>query len=352
MPSTAMIEAEGLSKTFRVARRRPGIAGGLRSVVDPEVRAVRAVADLALRVERGEMIGLIGPNGAGKSTTIKMLTGILTPSGGHMHVAGLDPQRQRRELAARIGVVFGQRSQLWWDLPLLDSLRLLRHLYRVPAARHEANLARLRSLLELDEFLDTPVRQLSLGQRMRGDLAAALLHDPELVYLDEPTIGLDVVAKARIRQFLRRINAERGVTVVLTTHDMDDIEALCPRMVIVDHGRKLYDGAVAGIRERFATERTLIAVLDEAEAAALPKDASGQLVLGELPAGVQQVEAEAPRVALRFGRDALPAHELVAWLGARHRLRDVTFAEPQIEDVIRRVYEEGLLLREASAVQG
>ncbi len=352
MPSSAMIETEGLSKAFRVARRRPGIIGGLRSVVDPEVRTVHAVSDLSLVVARGEMIGLIGPNGAGKSTTIKMLTGILAPSGGRMRVAGLDPQRQRRELAARIGVVFGQRSQLWWDLPLLDSLRLLRHLYRVPAARHEQNLAHLRTLLALDEFLATPVRQLSLGQWMRGDLAAALLHDPELLYLDEPTIGLDVVAKARIREFLRGINAERGVTVVLTTHDMDDIEALCPRMVIVDHGRKLYDGAVAGIRERFATERTLVAVLDDAEAAGLPKDAAGQIALSELPLGVRQAPAEAPRVALRFSREALPAHELVAWLGARHRLRDVTFEEPQIEDVIRRVYEEGLLLRDATVVQG
>src|SRR5947209_11277169 len=176
----AIIEAKQLSKTFRVARRRPGLLGGLRSVVDPEVRIVQAVHELSLVVERGEMIGLVGPNGAGKSTTIKMLTGILMPSGGEVHVAGLNPQRQRRELAGRIGVVFGQRSQLWWDLPLIDSLRLLRYLYRVPEDRHEANLERLRSMLALDEFIDTPVRQLSLGQRMRGDLAAALLHDPEL----------------------------------------------------------------------------------------------------------------------------------------------------------------------------
>jgi ABC-2 type transport system ATP-binding protein len=352
MTEAAMIEAEGLCKTFRVARRRPGLFGGLRSVVDPEVRVVRAVGDLALRVTRGEMIGLVGPNGAGKSTTVKMLTGILTPSAGHMRVAGLDPQRQRRALAARIGVVFGQRSQLWWDLPLIDSLRLLRHLYRVPQARHEENLTRLRALLELDAFLDTPVRQVSLGQRMRGDLAAALLHDPELLYLDEPTIGLDVVAKARIREFLRAINAERGVTVVLTTHDMDDIETLCRRMVIIDHGRKLFDGAVAGIREQFGGERTLIAVLDEADATGLPHETDGQPLLRDLPAGVRQVAAEAPRIALRFTRDALPAHELVAWLGARHRLRDVTFAEPQIEDVIRRIYEEGLLLPQTSVVQG
>ena len=339
-----LIEAEDLSKTFRVAQRRPGLLGGLRGVVNPRMRIVHAVRDLALTVERGEMVGLVGPNGAGKSTTVKMLTGILMPSGGSVRVAGLDPQRQRRDLAGRIGVVFGQKSQLWWDLPLIDSLRLLRYLYRVPEERHAANLERLRHLLQLDEFLQTPVRQLSLGQRMRGDLAAAMLHDPELLYLDEPTIGLDVVAKARIREFLRAINAERGVTVLLTTHDMDDIEALCPRMVIIDHGRKLYDGAVSGIRERFGGERTLIAVLDEADLAQLPVGADSMPIVPDLPAGVRQTPAEPPRVALAFGREALPAHELVAWLGARYRLRDVTFEEPDIESVIRRIYEEGLLL--------
>ena len=342
----AMIEAMGLSKVFRVARRRPGLLGGLRSVVDPELRIVSAVQDLDLLVERGEMIGLVGPNGAGKSTTIKMLTGILTPSGGSMRVANLNPLSQRRELAARIGVVFGQKTQLWWDLPLIDSLRLLRHLYRVPEERHSANLKRLRDMLALDEFLDTPVRQLSLGQRMRGDLAAALLHDPELLYLDEPTIGLDVVAKARIREFLLSINAEKGVTVLLTTHDMDDVEMLCPRMLIIDHGRKLYDGTVEAIRVRFGGERTLIAVLDPAELAALAHDSEGQPVLDGLPEGVRLARIEAPRIWLSFSREAIPAHELVSWLGARHHLRDVTFEEPQIEDVIRRIYEEGLLLKE------
>ena len=348
-----MIEADGLSKTFRVAKRRPGLLGGLRSVVDPEVRIVHAVRDLSLHVEPGEMIGLVGPNGAGKSTSIKMLTGILVPSNGTMRVARLNPTTQRRQLASRIGVVFGQRSQLWWDLPLIDSLRLLRYLYKVPEERHNANLAQLRTMLDLDEFIDTPVRQLSLGQRMRGDLAAALLHEPELLYLDEPTIGLDVVAKARIREFLLTINAERGVTVLLTTHDMDDVEALCPRMLIIDHGRKLYDGTVASIRERFGGERTLVAVLEPVEFGSLPHDGQGQPVLEQLPEGVRQIRTEAPQVWLSFGKDALPAHELIAWLGARHRLRDVTFLEPEIEDVIRRIYEEGLLLDEvALSLQG
>jgi len=342
-----MIRADGLSKMFRVARRRPGFLGGIRSVVDPEVRKVMAVHDLSLSVERGEIIGLVGPNGAGKSTTIKMLTGILVPSGGEMRVAGFNPLRQRREMASHIGVVFGQRSQLWWDLPLIDSLRLLRHLYRVPEASFNSNLAQLRAMLALDEFMDTPVRQLSLGQRMRGDLAAALLHDPELLYLDEPTIGLDVVAKARIREFLLKVNVERGATILLTTHDMDDVEALCPRMLIIDHGRKLYDGSVGDIRERFGGERTLVAVLDPAQLAGLQRGADGQPMMDDLPAGVRLLRSEEPRIWLGFSREAILAHELVAWLGARYRLRDVTFQEPEIEDVIRRIYEEGLLLQEA-----
>ncbi len=346
-----IIEAEGLSKVFRVVRRRPGLLGGLRSVVDPQVRLVHAVQDLSLHIERGEMIGLLGPNGAGKSTTIKMLTGILTPSGGTMRVAGMNPLTQRRELASRIGVVFGQKSQLWWDLPLIDSLRLLRHLYRVPEERHNSNLARLRAMLDLDEFLETPVRQLSLGQRMRGDLAAALLHDPQLLYLDEPTIGLDVVAKARIREFLLAINAEQNVSVLLTTHDMDDVEMLCPRMLIIDHGRKLYDGTVEAIRERFGGERALIATFDPAELSELPRNNEGQPVLNDLPQGVSQVRAESPRIWLSFGREAIPAHELVSYLGARYRLRDVTFQEPEIEDIIRRIYEENLLLQETEIIQ-
>jgi ABC-2 type transport system ATP-binding protein len=239
------------------------------------------------------------------------------------------------------GVVFGQRTQLWWDLPLIDSLRLSQHLYRVPKQRFETNLELLRKWLDLDEFLDTPVWQLSLGQRMRGDLAVALVHDPELLYLDEPTIGLDVVAKARIREFLLALNAERGTTVLLTTHDMGDVELLCPRMIIIDHGRKLYDGTVDAIRERFGGERALVATLD-ASGVARP---DSPIKIANLPTGVHLVKCEGTRVWLSFERGALPAHELVAWLGARYPLHDVTFQEPEIEDVIRRIYEEDLLLQ-------
>src|SRR5215207_1534690 len=249
-----MIRVEELEKTFRVARARHGLLGAVRSIVDRQTREVRAVDNVSFVIQPGEMVACLGPNGAGKSTTIKMLTGILVPSGGHAEVFGLVPHRQRRTLAQRIGVVFGQRTQLWWDLPLSDSFALLRHIYRVPANRFARNLRVFRDILELDAFLETPVRQLSLGQRMRGDLAAALLHDPEVLFLDEPTIGLDVVAKHRIRHFLHTLNRERGVTVLLTTHDMTDVERLCSRLLIIDHGRMLYDGSVAEIRHQVDAE--------------------------------------------------------------------------------------------------
>jgi ABC-2 type transport system ATP-binding protein len=252
-----VIRTRGLRKVFRVAKRRPGLLGGLRSVVNPLVREVVAVDGVNIDIRRGEMVACLGPNGAGKSTTIKMLTGILVPSGGRAEVFGMEPHRQRRAVTQRIGVVFGQRTQLWWDLPLRDSFDLLRHIYRVPRRRFAHNLAEFSELLGLHEFIDTPVRQLSLGQRMRGDLAAALLHDPEVLFLDEPTIGLDVVAKHRIRSFLRELNCERSVTVLLTTHDMSDVERLCSRLVIIDHGRLLYDGGLDELRGHVEDDSTL-----------------------------------------------------------------------------------------------
>jgi ABC-2 type transport system ATP-binding protein len=277
------------------------------------------------------MVGYVGPNGAGKSTTIKMLTGILVPSGGQVSVDGLVPWRQRRELAGRIGVVFGQRTQLWWDLPLIESLELLRHVYRVPKARFEANLSAFRTLLDLDSFLNTPVRQLSLGQRMRGDLVAALLHEPPILYLDEPTIGLDVVAKARIREFLLHVNRERNVTVLLTTHDMSDIAQLCRRMLIIDHGRLLYDGSVEAIREHFGTERTLVIDLADDMDVNVPVDIPGAL----------EVKADGPRRWLTFQRDAISAADLIAAVTARYRIHDLMIEEPEIEGIVRQIYEEG-----------
>ncbi|MEU8272078.1 ATP-binding cassette domain-containing protein [Sphaerisporangium sp. NPDC049002] len=232
-----MIELDGVGRSFTVR----GKTGRLRR----NSRVVHAVQDLSFQVAAGEFVGYLGPNGAGKSTTIKMLTGILTPTSGRIRVAGLDPSRRRTTLARRIGVVFGQRTTLWWDLPLRDSFTLIRHLYKVDQVQYRKRLAELVEVLDLGAFLGTPVRQLSLGQRMRGDIAAALLHDPPVLVLDEPTIGLDVVSKAAVRDFLRGLNAERGTTVLLTTHDLGDIERLCRRVMLIDHGSLAFDGTVA-----------------------------------------------------------------------------------------------------------
>ena len=324
-----MIAVENLQKTFWVNQRRSGLSGAVRGLVSRAGHEVAAVDDISFEVDAGEMVGYIGPNGAGKSTTIKVLTGILVPSGGSVSVAGLVPWERRRELARKIGVVFGQRTQLWWDLPLVESLTLLQHVYGVPADRFHENLTYFRDVLELDPFLDTPVRQLSLGQRMRGDLVAALLHEPPILYLDEPTIGLDVVARARIREVLQNINQERGVTVLLTTHDMDDISQLCRRMMIIDHGKLLYDGSVEAIRERYGVERTLIVDLDGSEEIDGPLD---------LP-GMADVQQDGPRHWLRFRRDETTAAGAISTLTARYRIRDLTLEEPDIEGIVRRIYE-------------
>jgi ABC-2 type transport system ATP-binding protein len=315
-----MIDVEELRRHFDVRVRR----GLLRR----ERRRVQAVDGVTFHVEPGELLGYVGPNGAGKSTTVKILTGILVPNGGRVSVAGLDPSRQRIELARRIGVVFGQRVQLWWDLPLRDSFELLRHIYRVPADRHRANLARFVETLELGPFLETPVRQLSLGQRMRGELTAAMLHDPQILFLDEPTIGLDVVAKARVREFLAAANNERGVTVLLTTHDLADIERLCSRLLILDRGRVIYDGSIERLIERYGEERTLVVDLEEP---APPLEVDGARV----------VRVEGPRQWLRFRRGETSAAQLTAEVAARARLVDLAIEEPDIEDVVRRIYVEG-----------
>jgi ABC-2 type transport system ATP-binding protein len=312
-----MIELQDVEKRFVVRSK----TGRLRR----ERRVVTAVDRVSFEIERGAMVGYVGPNGAGKSTTVKMLTGILVPSAGRLRVAGLDPPRQRIELARRIGVVFGQRSQLWWDLPLADSFELLRHIYRVPERRHRENLDRFSDALGLRDFIGTPVRQLSLGQRMRGELTAALLHDPEIVFLDEPTIGLDVVAKAAVREFLAEVNRERGVTVLLTTHDLADIERLCSRLLIVDHGRLIWDGGLEELKLRYGQERTMVVDLEEA---APPL---------EIP-GARVVRVDGPRQWLAFRRDETSAAELTAAVAARARLVDLAIEETPIEEIVRRIY--------------
>jgi viologen exporter family transport system ATP-binding protein len=311
-----VIQLDNVSRAFTVSSR----AGLLRR----SRREVRAVDGLSFSVDAGEVVGYIGPNGAGKSTTVKMLTGILVPTGGEIRVAGIDPSRNRVRLARRIGVVFGQRTTLWWDLPLRDSFDVLHKMYAVPRDRYRENLAEFVDLLDLGDLLDVPVRQLSLGQRMRGDIAAALLHDPEIVYLDEPTIGLDIISKARLREFLARINAERQTTIVLTTHDLDDIEALCSRVMVIDHGHKVYDGSLAGLRASQGAPRTLVVDL----ASSMDPIAVD---------GATVVKVDGPRQWLAFPADASAA-PLVAQVAARYPLLDLSVAEPSIEDVISRIY--------------
>ena len=312
----SLIDVLDLERTF-VVRRRSGRVARTRT----EVRAVR---DLSFQVEVGEMVGYIGPNGAGKSTTIKMLTGILVPTRGHLRVAGIEPSRRRTELARRIGVVFGQRTTLWWDLPLRDSFELLQKIYRIPPERYRTNLAEYLELLSLGDLLDTPVRQLSLGQRMRGDIAAALLHDPEMLYLDEPTIGLDVVSKGRLREFLRSLNAERGTTLLLTTHDLQDIEALCRRVIVIDHGTAIFDGPLGDLHRQGGSTRTLVVDLVD----------TGPAI--EVP-GADVRRVEGPRQWLSFPADASAA-PIVAAVAESYDVADLSIQEPAIEDVIRDLY--------------
>jgi ABC-2 type transport system ATP-binding protein len=322
-----IIETRALRKTFRSVRRGEGLAGAVGALFSRTYDERVAVDDVTMAVGEGELVGYIGPNGAGKSTTIKMLTGILVPTSGTIEVAGIVPHEQRRRNAKNIGVVFGQRTQLYWDLPLRESFELLRSIYAIPRDRFRRNLDHFTEILALDEFMATPVRQLSLGERMRGDFAAALLHDPRIVYLDEPTIGLDVVAKEAIRTFIAEMN-RRGTTVILTTHDLADVERLCSRIVLIDHGTIIYDGSVERLRDEYGTHRTLIVHLAEPQ----PDFA------------VDGVEAESDdplTVRLRFDRRELTAEALIRRVTERYEITDVAINEPEIEDIVRRIYLEG-----------
>jgi ABC-2 type transport system ATP-binding protein len=322
----SQVVVEGLSKTYRVAAREPGAWGALKGLVRRRWRAIEALAGISFAIEPGELVGFIGPNGAGKSTTIKVLSGILRPSGGTCEVDGLVPWRDRIRHVAHIGVVFGQRTQLWWDLPVIDGFDLLRDIYRVEPARYRRTRDELVGLMRLGPLLDQPVRQLSLGQRMRCEIAAAMLHEPTILFLDEPTIGLDAPAKLAVRELIGTLNRERGVTVVLTTHDMQDIEALARRVIVIGKGVILANQPLAAFRAGVLTERRVVA------------DFAGDAPRLSIP-GVEERRREGRTLELAFDPAAISAPALIGALAAGAELEDVRIAPPQIEEVIARFYD-------------
>ncbi|MGO9640594.1 MAG: ATP-binding cassette domain-containing protein [Candidatus Acidiferrales bacterium] len=339
MADSPLISVRDLTKTFRSFHRREGLWGGIVNLFHREYRSVRAVDRIGFSIERGEMVGYIGPNGAGKSTTIKMLTGILVPSSGEIVSNGFVPWRQRTAYVRTIGVVFGQRTQLWWDIAVIESLKLLRRIYDVSARDFAERLETFNEILGIRDYLNTPVRKLSLGERMRCDLAAALLHNPPLLFLDEPTIGLDVVAKDHIRQFLRAINQRYQTTVLLTTHDLDDIEELCRRIMIIDHGRLLYDGPLALLKQKLLrTKQVKFALRDKeqlAGLAALERD------------GLKLERVDGLTYRILFDRTRISTADLVRRILGLAEVHDLLIEDEPIEEIVKRIYA-GEALQEAS----
>ncbi len=325
----SIIKSESLNKQFRVYKRGEGLKGYLKSFISREYEEVHAVKDLDLEIEKGEMIGYIGSNGAGKSTTVKMLTGILEPSSGEIEVDGRIPSKQRKENAMNIGVVFGQKTQLWWDLPVRESFKLLKEIYEVEDEEYEQRIDEFDEVLQLSDFWEQPVRKLSLGQKMRCELAAAFLHHPKIVYLDEPTIGLDVAVKERIREFIKKMNREKQITVMLTTHDIGDIEDLCERVVVLDEGKKIYDGELDHLVNRFSSRRIIFDLKDSKKF---------ELSLE----GIKEVEKDGRHVEIVFDREKITASEIMREVLNSYEILDFEIKEPDVEKVVKYIYNEGL----------
>lgn len=322
-----MIQVHQVSKYYRVAERKHGRLGALRTLFSTKAKRVHAVQNVSFDIPKGGFVGYIGPNGAGKSTTIKMLTGILHPDEGDILVDGLSPQKDRKQVAQKIGVVFGQRTQLWWDLPVRDSFDLLAAMYDVPPELYQRRLTEYSQLLELQEFIDTPVRKLSLGQRMRADLCAALLHRPSLLFLDEPTIGLDVVAKNRIRAFLKELNQREEITILLTTHDMDDIEELCKQIIMIDHGKKVYDGSLEQLKREYKLPTELRVEFD------------GRVHVEGLPIHAVY-DAESNRATMLYHAGTERPMTLIEQLGRCGEIKDLSVQPGRIEDIIHQMVVE------------
>jgi ABC-2 type transport system ATP-binding protein len=331
MPHQPLISVRDLCKHFRTFRRREGLWGGIQNLFVREYQTVRAVDKINFAIQPGEMVGYIGPNGAGKSTTIKMLTGILVPTSGDMLANGFVPWKQRTEYVKSIGVVFGQRTQLWWDIAVVESFKMLRRIYGVSQRDFDERMELFHKVLAIGDYLNTPVRKLSLGERMRCDLAAALLHNPPILFLDEPTIGLDVVAKDHIRQFLRAINKRYKTTVLLTTHDLDDIEELCRRIMIIDHGQLLYDGPLSLLKQKLLRTKQIKFALRGSEAAAEVSRA----LAGE---GLEAEPVDELTYRVRFDRTRVSTSELIRKILAAGEVRDLLIEDEPIEEIIKRIY--------------
>lgn len=310
-----MIEVEGLKKYYKIAKRDKGLMQTMRGLFKRKYEIRKAVDDISFQIKKGEIVGFIGPNGAGKSTTIKMLSGILYPDEGKLGVNGFVPYKQRKQYVKNIGVVFGQKTQLNWDLPLIESFELMKFIYKIPQEKYEENLHKFVKLLDMEDFINQPVRQLSLGQRMRGDIVAALLHSPEVVFFDEPTIGLDVVAKEKIRDFIKYMNKTEQTTIIFTTHDMQDIEKVCDRLIIIDSGKKVYDGSIDEIKTKYAYSKTVEMLLED---------------------GTKQIQT--------FDVRKIPMNEVMEKLFAQYHIKDIAICEPEIDAIIRDIYEGRVLL--------
>lgn len=333
------IEVKDVSKVFKVSKRTKGIPGMMANMFFPKYEYKKAVNNINFSIDEGEMVGFIGPNGAGKSTTIKMLSGILYPDSGSINVGGYIPYKQRKEYVGNIGVVFGQKSQLQWDLPPIDSFELLRYIYKIPQEQYRKTLDRYVELLDMGGFINQPVRQLSLGQRMRADIVAALLHSPKIVFFDEPTIGVDVVGKEIIRNFIKELNETDGITMIFTTHDMQDIEKTCKRLIIIDKGSKIYDGSLLGIREEFATTRQLVVEF----AKNIEVEPIKNVIIQDLS------ELDGRKKKFIFENKKIEINELMSNILNRYPVKDIQISEPEIESIIRRIYG-GELIKDGETV--
>lgn len=330
-----MIEVKNLSKEFKIYKKDPGLLGSLKSIIKRKVEIKKAVDNISFNIDKGEIIGYIGPNGAGKSTTIKMMTGILVPSSGKCLVNGVVPYEDRMKNAMDIGVVFGQRTQLWWDLPLIETFSILKEIYEVSDKDFKNRMEFLNEVLDIPKFISNPVRTLSLGQRMRADLAASLIHNPKILYLDEPTIGLDVLVKEKMRDAIKTINKEYKTTVILTTHDMYDIEELCSRMIIIDNGKKIYDGGIEEIKTKYGNIRTVNfevkkeKKIDFIEEFNLSKDD-------------MQVSYSSDKLKIRYNKDKIKLPQILNKVMSEIDIHDMTIEETSIDDIIKKIYNSGV----------